>query len=86
METRVYGDLNAEGLEVVCREGRYFVRYDAGAHQMAWREDEITSDQFNQLRASRTEEYAVILELQRRIRSRGDDPNCQNWVPPQHAL
>ncbi|WP_457447980.1 hypothetical protein [Roseateles sp. P5_E4] len=86
METRVYGDLNAEGLEVVCRAERYFVRYDAGAHQMAWREDEITLDEFNRLRVNRTEEYEVIIELQRRIRSQGNDPNCQNWVPSQHAL
>lgn len=85
METRVYGDINTGGLEVVCRSDRYFVRYDAGAHQMAWREDEITVDEFKRLCASRADEYEVIIGLQRRLRSQGKDPNCQNWVP-QHAL
>ena len=39
METVIYGNLQSEALEVILREGRYFLRYDAGAHQMAWRED-----------------------------------------------
>jgi hypothetical protein len=86
MEIRVYGDINAEGLEVVCRSDRYFVRYDAGAHQMAWREDEITADEFKRLSASRSNEYEVIVGLQQRLRNQGEDPNCQNWGPLQHAL
>ena len=37
-------------LEVVLRGGRYFVRYDAGAHCDAWREDEISEQEFVRLK------------------------------------
>ena len=81
MEVRVYGNLNAEGLEVVQRHDRSFVRYDAGAHQIAWREDELTSEEFARLRATRGAESSVIIALQRRISASGDDPYVQNWSP-----
>lgn len=42
MEQIVHGNLRDAGLEVVRREDRYFVRYDAGAHVTVWREDEIS--------------------------------------------
>ena len=41
-----FGNLQEIGVEVVEREGRLFIRYDAGAHQVAWREDEIDTDEF----------------------------------------
>ena len=81
METRVFGNLLNEALEVVQRNGSYFLRYDAGALQMAWREDELSAAEFEQLRQGRPGEYSVILELQRRIRARGEDPHVQNWNP-----
>ena len=82
METRVFGNLVNEALEVVQRNGHYFLRYDAGTQQMAWREDELSVAEFEQLRQGRPGEYSVILELQRRIRARGEDPHVQNWSPP----
>ena len=82
METRVFGNLANEALEVVQRNGHYFLRYDAGTQQMAWREDELSLAEFEQLRQGRPGEYSVILELQRLIRARGEDPNVQNWNPP----
>ena len=81
MQVRVYGNLNDEGLEVIERDGRLFVRYDAGSHQIAWREDEISEAEFVRLRASRPGEYAVIAELQRRLSAVGADPHCSNWSP-----
>lgn len=80
MEETVFGDLAAQGLEVVRRDGRYFVRYDAGAHQVAWREDELTGEEFERLRLSRQDEYAVLLGVQRRVSASGGDPYRQNWT------
>lgn len=82
METVVFGSLNDEGLEVVERLGRLYVRYDAGAHQSAWREDEITCEDFVRIRSGRDGEYRTLIDLQRRITVLGDDPYRQNWVPP----
>ena len=81
MEKRVFGNLSQEGLEVVERDARYFVRYDAGAHQVAWREDEISMEEFAQLRSSRPGEYQTIIALQRRLQAGGIDPYKQNWQP-----
>lgn len=82
MATVIYGDLQSGALEVVLREGRYFLRYDAGAHQMAWREDELTEEEFQRLRKSRAEAYQVIIGLQCRLAADGFDPYKQNWNPP----
>ena len=81
MEIRVFGNLATDGLEVVERMGKYFVRYDAGAHQVAWREDEVSAAELDRIRAGRGGEYAVILDVKRRARMIGNDPNTQNWTP-----
>jgi hypothetical protein len=81
METRVFGKLSQDGLEVVEREGRYFLRYDAGSHQVSWREDEITSDEFALLKDGVSGGYGVIIGLQRRLQLAGVDPFIQNWSP-----
>jgi hypothetical protein len=80
-EIRVFGNLSQEGLEVVEREGRFFVRYGAGAHQIAWREDEITLEEFAQLKGGTPGESQAIIALQRRLQSQGHDPYKQNWEP-----
>ncbi|NVM74787.1 hypothetical protein FHW83_000547 [Duganella sp. SG902] len=82
MELRVLGNLTEEGLEVVERQGRFFVRYDAGSHQTAWREDQISNDELVLLKQGGAAEATAIIGLQRRIRVAGEDPNIQNWSPP----
>lgn len=81
METRIHGNLSKRGLEVVERDGRYFVRYDAGAHQIAWREDELFPAEFEQLKTGEAGEYQTIIGLQRRLLQAGIDPHVQNWRP-----
>jgi hypothetical protein len=81
MESVVHRNLRDEGLEVVLRDGRLYLRYDAGAHQVAWREDEITDAELVQMRRGGQSEYRVILAVQKRIRASGEDPNSQNWTP-----
>lgn len=78
MEERIHGNVSSEGLEVVFRSGRYFVRYDAGAHQVVWREDELSVEEYEQLRKSKAGEYEVILGVQRRL---GLDAYISNWYP-----
>jgi hypothetical protein len=82
----VFGKLSLDGLEVVERDGRYFIRYDAGAHQVAWREDEISFEELAQMRSSRPGEYQIVTALQRRLQERGVDPFKQNWEPDHDAI
>jgi len=49
---------------------------------MAWREDELTEEEFQRLRKSRAEAYQVIIGLQCRLAADGFDPYKQNWNPP----
>lgn len=80
VEEKLFGlELDTDYLEVVRRGNRYFVRYDAGAHQMAWREDEITEQDAMRVGSGKVGEYDVIARLQRRL---GLDANTSNWTPP----
>jgi hypothetical protein len=80
MEEKQFGlELQRDCLEVVKRDGRYYVRYDAGSQQMVWREDEITEDEAKKIASGRTGEYEVIIGLQRRL---GLDAYTSNWTPP----
>ena len=81
MENRVFGNLSQEGLEVVERETCFFVRYDAGSHNAAWREDEISAEEFALLKSGKPGEYQTIIALQRRLQLNGIDPYKQNWEP-----
>jgi hypothetical protein len=81
MERIVYGNLQREGLEVVTHDGRYFVRYDAGAHVIAWREDEITEQEFASIQRGGEAQYRAIIAMQRRLEQSGTDPYLQNWAP-----
>ena len=81
VENVVYGDLRGSGLEVVVRDGRYFVRYDAGAHAVAWREDELTEQEFAAVKLGGEAEHKAILSMQRRLESAGIEPYRQNWTP-----
>jgi hypothetical protein len=79
MEEKIYGDIDAEGLEVIRRDGRLFVRYDAGAHQVVWREDEISQADLERMKGGEQAEYRVLLEVQKRIERSGQDPYVSNW-------
>ncbi|MGO4391285.1 hypothetical protein AB4Z46_08020 [Variovorax sp. M-6] len=79
-EEKLFGlELRKDYLEVIRRGDRFFVRYDAGAQQMAWREDEISEQEAMSIGSGRAGEYDVIVCLQRRLRL---DANTSNWLPP----
>jgi len=86
MEEVVFGNLELEGLEIVSRSGRYFVRYDAGSHNVAWREDEITELEVASIRSGRAAEHEAILSLQKRLEATGINPYEQNWAPTPPRL
>lgn len=80
MEEKLFGfELRRDSLEVVRRDGRYYVRYDAGGQQMAWREDEISEEEANRIASGRSGEYEVIVGIQRRL---GPEAYRSNWTPP----
>ena len=85
MNVVVFGGLNGEGLEVVERAGKLYVRYDAGGIAIAWREDEITREDLEKIRSGPDGEYWTIIDLQRRLIARGEDPHRQNWSPREEG-
>jgi len=86
MEEVVFGNLESEGLEIVSRGDRYFVRYDASAHNVAWREDEITELEVAAIRSGRVTEHEAMLVLQKRLIATGVNPYDQNWAPTKPRL
>jgi len=81
METHEYGSISSEGLEIVRRDGRLLVRYDAGAHFAQWREDEITEEEYDGLLSDGRGSNRTLLEIQRRLEKAGVDPYKSNWSP-----
>lgn len=86
MEEVVFGSLESEGLEIISRRGRYFLRYDAGAHSVAWREDEISELEVASIRSGRAAEGETILGVQTRLEASGVNPYLQNWAPTKPRL
>ena len=68
-------------LEVWKRGDRYFARYDAGAHQIAMREDEISAEEANQAIQSEEAALKMLSSLQLRLIQAGVDPYIANYVP-----
>ena len=77
----VYGKFSAEGLELVKCDGKYYVRYDAGAHQESLCEDELTEDEAEKLQLGQNQEYEVIVSMQARPVASGENPRIENWSP-----
>lgn len=75
MEQKIY---EKNQLEVVKRDGKYFVRYDAGSHQEVLREDEITQDELHSILETPNGLYDVIIGIQRRL---GPFAYESNWSP-----
>jgi hypothetical protein len=72
---------DAAGTEVFERDGRYFVRYDAGSHQVAWHEDELAAEYLDVIRCN-SEAFEIVLRaIQRRLLAAGIDPYRANWTP-----
>lgn len=64
----------------VWREGdRHFVTYDAGAHQVVWRKDEITKDEAELAATGQEGAMRMLFALQKRLADAGVDPYVSNF-------
>ena len=54
------------GIEVRRRDGRFFIRYDAGKVAVQMREDEISEEEFLSVQQSEKDAYGVLLRVQQR--------------------
>ena len=63
----------------IFREGaKYFVRYDAGSHQVEIREDEISVDEANRMMGNPEEINNVLFSLQKKLHGAGENPYESN--------
>ena len=54
------------GVEIFRRDGRFFIRYDAGEIAVQMREDEISSEEASKAQKSEKDAYEVLLVCERR--------------------
>jgi hypothetical protein len=76
----IYGEVSQGSVQVVERESKYFIRYDAGAHLVVWREDEISKEEVSSIIHNEAEIEEILLKLQRRLIKNGINPYVSNWV------
>ena len=69
---------DSDGLVITKVGTRFFVRYDAGAHQPAVREDEISPEEAQRMMSSDGEATKVLFELQNRLIQTGINPYVSN--------
>jgi hypothetical protein len=54
------------GVDIIKRDNRFFVRYDAGEIASQMREEEISEDEVAKVRSGEQGAYEVLLECQKR--------------------
>jgi hypothetical protein len=69
---------DGDGLVVFTVGTKLYVKYDAGAHQVAMREDEISEEEARRIMSGPAEATKVLFELQRRLAQAGIDPYKTN--------
>ncbi len=77
-EEKIYA-FNA--LEIIRRGGQYYLRCNAGTHNEAWREDEISEQEVAKIKSGSAGRYEAMIGLQKRLISSGIDPYISNWTP-----
>jgi hypothetical protein len=60
------------------RNGDFFIRYDAGSHQISIREDNITEDEANKILEDPKSIDKILFDLQFKLKSSGVDPYKSN--------
>ncbi|MBV6325292.1 hypothetical protein [Duganella violaceipulchra] len=65
-------------LEIWQRGDRFFVRYDAGAHQVAMREDEISKSEAEFAMQGKDAALKMLFRLQKRLEDSGINPYVSN--------
>ena len=77
----LFGEVSEGTVQVIERDDKYFIRYDAGAHQVVWREDEISRQDANAIVNNNKNVEDVLIELQAQLLSKGIKPYISNWDP-----
>jgi hypothetical protein len=75
MRAKIY---DQDGIEIFQEDSRFFVRYDAGAHMVVPRLDEISKEEADLAMTGPTTAYQVLLSLQKRLQAVGIDPYKTN--------
>lgn len=65
-------------MQIWQRGERYFVRYDAGTHQIVMREDEISEAEAEEAMKSSVSAVKMLQELQKKLINQGIDPYASN--------
>ncbi|WP_175649947.1 hypothetical protein [Pseudomonas sp. Marseille-P9899] len=65
-------------MEIWARGDRFFVRYDAGAHQVVMREDEISDQEAIEGSSSEDAAAKLLFDLQKRLIRAGVNPYESN--------
>lgn len=65
-------------MEIWARGDRFFVRYDAGSHQIVMREDEISEQDAREASLSNESAMKMLFALQKRLIQAGIDPYVSN--------
>ncbi|TPG72824.1 hypothetical protein [Pseudomonas mandelii] len=65
-------------MEIWARGDRFFVRYDAGSHQIVMREDEISEQDVQEALLSNESAMKMLFALQKRLIQAGIDPYVSN--------
>jgi hypothetical protein len=75
MRAKIY---DRHGLEIFQEDSRFFVRYDAGAHMVVPRLDEISKEDAELAMTGPAAAEQVLLSLQKRLQAAGMDPYKTN--------
>jgi len=75
MKKKVYEGGNIEIWEEC---GQFFVRYDAGAHQIALREDPITKEEASLMMSDFNKATKILFAIQKRLEETGVNPYESN--------
>jgi hypothetical protein len=65
-------------LKITEEDGHFFAEYDAGAHQVVRRKDEISEEEAQFAVISRENAVRMLFDLQRRLIEAGTDPYVSN--------
>lgn len=75
MNNKVFDDGD---LQVYEKEGKFYLRYDAGSHQISMREDEISPDEAEQIMRDPESATKVLFNIQKRLTLAGVKPFVSN--------
>jgi len=60
------------GIEIIKRDGRYYIRFDAGHFAVTMKEVEVTEAEANKAKMSEKDAYEVVLAKQTEEEQKGD--------------